>query len=69
MLETKWLSRMLRWQHVAGRVRDCVYSHRVLYLVFGGEYALSPLMWARGEMVASVSRAELRSDRHSQFLG
>ena len=30
---------------------------------------VSPLMWARGEMVASVSRAELRSNRHSQFLG
>ena len=70
VLETKWLSGMLRWQRVAGRVRDYVYSHCVvLYLVFGVEYALSPLMWARGEMVASVSRAELRSDRHSQFLG
>ena len=46
MLETKWLSGMLRWQRVAGRVKDCVHSHRVvLYLVFGGEYALSPLMW------------------------
>ena len=28
---------------VAGRVRDCVESHCVvLYLVFGGESALSP---------------------------
>ena len=63
VLETKWLSGMLRCE-------GCVKSHRVvLYLVFGGEYALSSLMWARGEMIASVSRAELRSDRHSQFLG
>ena len=37
VLEMKWLSGMLRWQRVAGRVRDCVYSHRVvLYLVFSG---------------------------------
>ena len=36
VLETKWLSGLLRWQRVAGRVRDCIYSHRVvLYLVFG----------------------------------
>ena len=48
----------------------CVLSHRVvLYLVFGGEYALSPIIWARSEKVTSVSRAELRSDRHRQFLG
>ena len=70
VLETKWLSGMLRWQRVAGRVRDCVHSHRVvLYLVFGGEYALSPLMWTRSEIWASVSRAEFRSDRHCHFLG
>ena len=25
VLETKWLSGMLRWQCAAGRVRDCVY--------------------------------------------
>ena len=51
MLESKWLSGMLRWQRVAGRVRDCVHSHRVvLYLVFGGEYALIPLMWTRSEI-------------------
>ena len=51
VLETKWLSGMLRWQRVAGRVRDCVHRHRiVLYLVFGGEYALSPLMWTRSEI-------------------
>ena len=33
------------------------------------EYALSPLRWTRGELRASVSRAGLRSDRHSQFWG
>ena len=37
--------------------------------IFLGESALSPLMWTRGEKGTSVSRAELRSDRHSQFLG
>ena len=31
-----------------------------------GEYALSPLRWTKGELRASVSRAGLRSDRHSQ---
>ena len=36
---------------------------------FWRRVCVSPLMWARGEMVASVSRAELHSNRHSQFLG
>ena len=35
---------------VAGRVRDCLESPCSLYLVFGGEYALSPLMWTRSEI-------------------
>ena len=71
VLETKWLSGMLRWQRVAGRVRDCVHSHRVVLCVgyFWGEYALSPFIWTRSEIWASVSRAELRSDRHSQVFG
>ena len=30
---------------------------------------LSLLMWTRGEMGARVSRAGLRSDRHSQIWG
>ena len=38
-------------------------------LVFGGEYALYPLMWTSGELGACVSRAGLRSDRHSQCWG
>ena len=37
--------------------------------ILGGESVLSPLMWTRGEMGTSASRAQLRSDRHSQFLG
>ena len=56
---------MLRWQRVFGLVRDMFK----VTVYFWGECAFSPFIWTRSEMVASVTRAELRSNRHSQFLG
>ena len=67
----KWLSGMLRWQRVVGLVRD-VFKVTVYFCVsgiFGESVAFSPFIWTRSEKVTSVSRAGLRSDRHSHFLG
>ena len=38
-------------------------------LVFGGECALSPLKWPRGEMRARCRELNCASHRHSQFWG
>ena len=59
MFETKWLSGLLRWQRVVGLVRVC--SKSPCSFVSG--------FWRRVCDISMLSRAGLRSDRHSQFLG
>ena len=54
---------------VVGRVRDCVLVSPGFLSVWWRGVRWSPLQWPRGELRASVSRAGLRSYRHSQFLG
>ena len=58
VLETKWTCEELCLESPCSFVSG----------IFRGESALSPLMWTRGEKGTSVSRAELRSDRHSHFF-
>ena len=55
---------------VVGRVRDCALESPWFLSVWWREgVRWSPLKWPRGELRVSVSRAGLRSDRHSQFWG
>ena len=46
---------------VVGRVRDCALESPCSFVsgIWRGEFALSPLRWARGELKACVSRAGL----------
>ena len=72
VLETKWLSGVLIKQRVLSDVWGIVFRVTVYFLCvwyFGGEYALSPLIWTRSEIWASVSRAELRSVDIAIFFG
>ena len=56
--------------YVVGRVRDCVLESPWFLSVWWREgVRWSPLKWPRDELRANVSRAGLRSDRHSQFWG
>ena len=69
---------------IVGRARDCdccslakamlqfeeneLWSHRE-FCASGGECALSPLKWPRGELRARCRELNCASHRHSQFWG